>query len=267
MKYSSIFIVLLSFLCLPGSAQDYRTAEPYAGEQQLKKFICQEMIYPETELNAKIEGTVLLTFLIDSDGDMNNIKIKESVSPGIDGEAERILRKSIWLPAYKLGRPISTYVYYSVKFNIKKYNKSCRKRGYEEVLYPFQPVDSSNHVYQRADVNQVPKPVFNDPDQTVNKFIQKNLKYPEEAFNKDISGIVVLRFIVETNGKISHIVPEESLGGGCTQEASRVISLFNWMPGLQKGCAVRTMTTMSITFRLADSQDLQYVPSGQNQGI
>jgi protein TonB len=95
----------------------------------------------------------------------------------------------------------------------------------------------------------------------------ENLKYPEEAFRQNISGEVVLSFIVETNGLISHIIPEKPLGGGCTQEAIRIVELLKWMPGIKNNMAVRSKTNMKIIFKLAENQDLRYVPSGQNQGI
>ena len=267
MKYPSILPIIISFLFLQSNAQDYKIAEPYAGDQQLKKFICHEVIYPEKELNEKTEGTVLLTFMVDSIGDMKHLLVKESVSPGLDNEALRLMKKTIWTPAYRLGIPVSTFVDYPIKFNIKKYNKHCKKRGYDKLEYPFTPVDTSNVVYKKDEVDKAPSARFEDPKQSVNNFIMQNLKYPEEAFKQNITGTVVLTFIVETNGIISHIVPEEPLGGGCTQEAIRIIEMLDWMPGIKNKHAVRSMTSMKITFNLHDSQDLQYVPSGQNQGI
>jgi len=267
MKYPSILLLVLSFLFFSAYGQDKKRAAPYAGDQQLKRFLCQEVVYPEDDLNQKTEGTVLLTFTIDSAGNMSNLLVKESVSPGLDHEAMRLISKSLWTPAYKLDRPITTFVNYPIKFSIKKYNKHCKKRGFKTMEYPFTPVDTSNTVYQKDQVNKAPKPIFDDPKQTVNLFIMQSLKYPEDAFNKNIAGTVVLSFIVEPNGMISHIIPEDPLGGGCTQEAIRIIELIRWMPGVKNGHAVRTMTEMKITFQLPDSQDLRYVPSSQNQGI
>ena len=205
--------------------------------------------------------------MIDSIGDMSNLLVKESVSPGLDREAIRLMCKTIWTPAYRLGKPITTFVNYPIKFNIKRYNKQCKKRGYESIDYPYEPVDTTNRVYQKSDLNKSPMVVFDEPGQSLSKFITSNLKYPESAFKQNISGTVKLSFIVEPNGLVSHIMPEEPLGGGCTQEAIRILELLSWMPGIKNNLAVRTMTEMRITFALPDNQDLRYVPSGQNQGI
>jgi TonB family protein len=266
MKYPSTLIILcMIHIALMG--QDQKKAEPYAGEQQLKQLICQEVVYPEEDLKAGTEGTVVLTFQIDSAGNMSGLQVKESVSPGLDKEALRLMSMSIWTPAYHLGKRITTFVDYPIKFNIKKYKKNCKKRGFEQAELPFTPVDTSYTVYNSEDVDAAPKPIFDDPDQSVNQFIMDNLKYPEDAFRQNISGTVVLSFIVETNGLISHIIAEEPLGGGCTQEAIRIIELLKWMPGIKNKQAVRTRSSMKITFKLADYQDLQYVPAGQNQGL
>jgi TonB family protein len=250
MKYPCILLLILYLFISP-----------------LKRFFCQEVVYPERELKEKIEGTVLLTFMVDSLGSMSGLLVKQSVSPGLDKEAIRLMAMSIWTPAYRLGRPISTFVDYPIKFNIKKYKKHCKKRGFTDIDYPYLPFDSSNTVYSSNDVDKAPKAIFDDPDQYVSKFIMENLKYPEEAFRQNISGEVVLSFIVETNGLISHIIPEKPLGGGCTQEAIRIVELLKWMPGIKNNMAVRSKTNMKIIFKLAENQDLRYVPSGQNQGI
>lgn len=68
------------------------------------------------------------------------------------------------------------------------------------------------------------------------QYIAKNKKYPEEAKKQRISGSVLVTFVVEKDGSISNVEVDEGIGGGCDEEAIRVIeSMPKWTPGTQKG--------------------------------
>lgn len=264
MKYRTIIITILSLLMSNVLPQEFIPARPYGGNQQLDEFICNEMVYPEHELKNGIEGTVKLSFTVDKDGSIKDIQVYETVSEGIDNEAISILKKIIWIPACKMGKIVSIQVKLPIKFNIKKYNKYCRKRGYKTIEYLYQPIDTSNIVYTNNTVDKIPKPVFNDTKQTLHSFINNNLKYPESAFRQNISGKVEISFVVETHDIISHIVIDKPLGGGCSQEAIRIIKLIKWKPGIKNNKAVRTRISFHITFRLPNNQKLQYIPNTHN---
>jgi protein TonB len=82
------------------------------------------------------------------------------------------------------------------------------------------------------------------------RFISRNLKYPELAKLIGINGKVYLTFVVEKDGKISNVNPVSCLGAGCESEAVRVISMSrDWKPGLMDGRPVRVMYTLPIAFR------------------
>jgi TonB family protein len=83
------------------------------------------------------------------------------------------------------------------------------------------------------------------------KFMVENLKYPEEAKKSGVQGVVFVSFVVEKDGKISNIKTLRGIGGGCDEEAERVISLMpSWKPGIQKGQLVRVQFNMPVRFRL-----------------
>lgn len=83
------------------------------------------------------------------------------------------------------------------------------------------------------------------------KFLTRNLRYPEMARDNNIAGRVVVSFIVEKDGQISNLKVLKGIGGGCDEEAMRVIkkSPF-WKPGIQNGRAVRVSYVMPIVFRV-----------------
>ena len=88
------------------------------------------------------------------------------------------------------------------------------------------------------------------------KYIAENVKYPEEAKDKDIAGRVFLAFVVEKDGSVSNVKVLRGIGGGCDEEAARVISsLPKWKPGKQKGEFVRVSYQIPIMFKLGQTND------------
>lgn len=82
-------------------------------------------------------------------------------------------------------------------------------------------------------------------------FIGHNLQYPEDAREQKIEGVVVLSFIVTDSGQIDQVRVLRDIGGGCGQEAQRIISeMPNWQPAIFKGKQVATQFTLPITFGL-----------------
>lgn len=82
-------------------------------------------------------------------------------------------------------------------------------------------------------------------------YLNKNLKYPSQAKRIGIEGMVIVRFVVNTDGSIQDIELVRSIGGGCDEMAKQVIENSpNWVPGKMSGRAVRSRMTMPIRFRL-----------------
>jgi protein TonB len=85
------------------------------------------------------------------------------------------------------------------------------------------------------------------------QFLADHLVYPDVAVENNIQGTVVVSFIVEADGSITDIKVLRGLGGGCNEEAKRVISLMpNWKPGIQSGRKVRVSLALAVRFQLMD---------------
>lgn len=83
------------------------------------------------------------------------------------------------------------------------------------------------------------------------KYLSENIKYPEEAIEKGIQGRVLVNFVVEPDGSVSNVKVSRSLGGGCDEEAIRVVkSMPKWKPGKQRGKVVRVSYILPIFFKL-----------------
>lgn len=94
-------------------------------------------------------------------------------------------------------------------------------------------------------------PVFPGGTEALVKWLGENLKYPISAQEAAIQGRVVIRFIVEADGKISDVVVLRSLETACDAEAVRAVSSMPlWIPGKQSGKPVRVYYTLPVIFKL-----------------
>jgi protein TonB len=102
-------------------------------------------------------------------------------------------------------------------------------------------------VYQFVEV----MPEYSGGEEKLRKFITDNLVYPKEAKEKGIKGTVYLKFIVEKDGSISDVEVVRGIGGGCDEEAIRIIKMMpKWKPGNQGGESVAVKFTIPVKFIL-----------------
>lgn len=82
-------------------------------------------------------------------------------------------------------------------------------------------------------------------------YLAKNIKYPQMARESGIQGRVFVNFVVEPDGSVSNVTVMRSLGGGCDEEAMRVVkSMPKWKPGKQRGKPVRVSYILPVNFKL-----------------
>jgi protein TonB len=83
------------------------------------------------------------------------------------------------------------------------------------------------------------------------RYIGKNINYPQVAKEVGIQGTVFVKFIIERDGSISNVELLRSIGGGCDEEAMRVIQAMpSWSAGLQLGKPVRVSYNLPVKFTL-----------------
>ena len=83
------------------------------------------------------------------------------------------------------------------------------------------------------------------------EFLGRNIHYPTAAKEKNIQGKVFLTFIVEADGRLTHIKILRDIGYGCGKEAARVLAISpKWNPGIQNGHKVRVQYNVPVSFSL-----------------
>ena len=83
------------------------------------------------------------------------------------------------------------------------------------------------------------------------KYLAENIQYPEQAKSDGIQGRVLIRFVVMNDGSIVNVEVAKGIGGGCDEEAVRVVKgMSKWKPAIYEGKTVNVNYALPITFKL-----------------
>lgn len=96
------------------------------------------------------------------------------------------------------------------------------------------------------------KPTFNggDADSFV-KYVQQNIKYPENALENGVEGKVTVNFVVDATGKIRNAKVVNGVDEELNAEALRVVeSAPAWTPAKQNGKNVPVTCSIPVTFKI-----------------
>ncbi|MFA4853138.1 MAG: energy transducer TonB [Bacteroidales bacterium] len=94
-------------------------------------------------------------------------------------------------------------------------------------------------------------PVFDGGEEAMYKWLGDNIKYPQLAKETGITGTVIVTFVIERDGSISGVQLLKGIGGGCDEEAMRVVKAMpKWKIGKQNGIPVRVQFNLPIRFTL-----------------
>ena len=344
------------------------------GEKAMMEYVAKNVKYPQEAKDKEIQGRVFVSFVIEKDGSVNEVKVLRSIGGGCDEEAVRVIKDMPkWKPGKQEGKPVRVSYMMPINFKLSdgqpskgldntKYEGSSKgtkdgttytlnmtmefeskNSGYfvmtltgqkygstitmfEDIGLPFKytfdgkssgaiephnpdgspmnpeppyifsinkdgsikidfydfrdefgikemvfkkvdantPVETKKQssktkdekVEMKPDKNGVyhiveEMPVFPGGEQALMDYVSKNVVYPQEAQEKGISGRVFVCFIVEKDGSVNEVSVMRGIGGGCDDEAVRVIKAMpKWKPGKMKGEAVRVSYMMPITFKL-----------------
>lgn len=108
-----------------------------------------------------------------------------------------------------------------------------------------QHIPDENGVYSIVDE----KPVYPGGEKALREFIAENIKYPEDAKTKKISGKVYVSFVVDEKGNVAKAKIARGVDASLDQEALRVVKLMNgWKAGKEDGKLVQVRYTIPINF-------------------
>jgi len=96
------------------------------------------------------------------------------------------------------------------------------------------------------------QPGFPGGEEARMRYLHQNMRYPTIARESGIQGTIFITFVVERDGSITDVRILRGIGGGCDEEAIRVVqNMPKWAPGKQRGRPVRVQFNMPIRFTLS----------------
>ncbi|MBR1512778.1 MAG: TonB family protein [Bacteroidales bacterium] len=222
--------------------------EPVSGKTLAKEYITQNLVYPEADLEQGNSGKVVVAFHLNAQGEASQHAVKSSFSEAASPVALHLVKTLLWSPALISGLPSDYDFEYEVEFNAKSYKRYWKRHQRLEAPLALE-ADTSYRIYEYKQLEEIAKPYFADGG-NMGKYIVTNMKFPPEAKEREIQGTVRLSFVVETDGSVSNIVVVNSVGGGCDNEAVRLLQGTIWIPAEKNGKYVRSYSMQDITFSI-----------------
>ncbi len=209
------------------------------GGTALLEFIRNNLRYPEAAKAEKAEGRVIVRFVVNNKGKVEDAEVIKGVHPLLDAEALRVVNLlSGWLPGAQEGKPVNVWYMAPVSFSLNP-EASGTKTPEQQGEAPFvQPEEM---------------PQFPGGPQAMLMTIAERMQYPEEAKKQKIQGKVIIRFVVNKEGRVTDAVVLKSVDPLLDVEALRVVNaLPDFKPGMQGGKPVDSYLMVPITFTLPD---------------
>jgi protein TonB len=91
------------------------------GTNALIDFLRKNIKYPPFARENEIEGNVILTFIVQADGSINNVKVLRGIGYGCDDEALRVVKRMpMWSPGKMKGKNVNVRYTLPIKFELAK---------------------------------------------------------------------------------------------------------------------------------------------------
>jgi len=155
----------------------------------------------------------------------------------------------------------------AISFAQDKTKEEAKSLGDSQGISSSQPQDNKTKTATPANTEKVAnkepvyavvekQPSYPGGDDARVAFLGQNIKYPEQATKNGVQGKVFVTFVIEADGSISNVKVLRGIGGGCDEEAVRIISIMpKWNPGMKNGKAVRVQFNLPIKFTLDSGKD------------
>lgn len=90
------------------------------GKEALFKYLSTNVKYPEDAAKKKVEGRVIASFVVETDGSITDVEVSKKAFPSLDAEAVRVLKgMPKWEPGRQKGKPVRVRYVVPVNFRLK----------------------------------------------------------------------------------------------------------------------------------------------------
>ena len=89
------------------------------GQDGFRLWVSQNVKYPEVAAENGISGTVYVSFVVEPDGSVSNVKLVRGVDPALDQEAVKVIKSSpIWEPGMQRDMAVRVEFTFAIKFKL-----------------------------------------------------------------------------------------------------------------------------------------------------
>ncbi len=90
------------------------------GMGELMKFMMENIHYPKEAVKQQLEGRVVVSFIVEKNGELNDISVVKPCHPLLDEESLRLVRSMPkWKPGSHEGKPVRVSFSLPVMFRLK----------------------------------------------------------------------------------------------------------------------------------------------------
>lgn len=89
------------------------------GQDSLKHYLSENVNYPKVARENGTQGKVVVSFVVETDGSLSNVKVTQSVDPSLDNETLRVIKEMPkWLPGKQDGVLVRVHLTLPIIFNL-----------------------------------------------------------------------------------------------------------------------------------------------------
>ena len=90
------------------------------GMEAMIQFISNNIQYPADAQKQKVDGRVLVNFVVEKDGSITEVKVIKPTFPSLDAEAVRVVKAMPkWKPGYQKGQAVRVQFTMPINFSLK----------------------------------------------------------------------------------------------------------------------------------------------------
>ena len=178
------------------------------GASSLINYLSNQIIYPVDAKENGLEGKVVCSFIVGTDGSVTDVRVVKSVEPSLDKEAVRVVMgMPKWRPGMQNGKAVRVKYNIPVTFRLRPTDYTPTKNLQDDNTFAnTDVVDDNDSIYEKVDV----VPSYPEGEAQFQEIASKTIKYPQLAEDNNVDGVVHLSFVVEKDGSISNVLPRNT---------------------------------------------------------
>jgi hypothetical protein len=192
--------------------------EPAEGMAVFRQWIGQNYRIPDEAVEAGVNGTLQVSFIVEKDGSLTHINVKEDLGYGTGKTAVALMKQAKnWRPGVQNGRAVRVAYMLPIQLNVEP---SQTKKGANPVMGKGELID----------------------------WLSNNFKMPRKLNSKDVDPFMGVKLTISEQGVPSDIIVDTELGESFKKEITRLISQTKWNPAMEGAKAVSSKNWIALKF-------------------